>query len=358
MKIRVNKKSYFRLDIDEMNGYTPGEQPKMLNLIKLNTNENPYPPSPKVIEAIRTFELNHLRLYPDPMCDGIRNVVAELHGVKRENVIAGNGSDDILTMAIRCFTDNERIAACFDPTYSLYNVLARMQGAKCIKIRLKKDFSLPTNAVKKADGANLLLIARPNSPTGCSYPLKQVAKICENFDGIVLIDEAYADFAGDNCADFVKCFDNVIISRTMSKSYSLAGIRFGYALASAKIIDGMMKVKDSYNVSMLTQAAVKAALLDREYLAETVAKILNTRKRLVKKLAALGFEIVESDANFVFAAPPDNDGKNFFNVLRDNQIVTRYFPGKTTGRYVRISIGTDEQINKLLEIARKLYQPR
>lgn len=358
MKIRVNKKSYFRLDIDEMNGYTPGEQPKMLNLIKLNTNENPYPPSPKVIEAIRNFELNHLRLYPDPMCDGIRDVIAGLHGVNRENVIAGNGSDDILTMAIRCFTDSERVAACFDPTYSLYNVLARMQGAQCIRIRLKKDFSLPTNAVKKAEGANLLLIARPNSPTGCSYPLQQVADICEKFDGVVLIDEAYADFAGDNCADFVKRFDNVIISRTMSKSYSLAGIRFGYALSSAKIIDGMMKVKDSYNVSMLTQTAVKAALLDREYLAETVAKILNTRKRLVKKLAALGFEIVESDANFVFAAPPDSDGKNFFNVLRDNQIVTRYFPGKTTGRYVRISIGTDEQINKLLEIAKKLYQAR
>ncbi|MEI8248864.1 MAG: histidinol-phosphate transaminase [Lentisphaerota bacterium] len=357
MKIRVNKKSYFRLDIDEMNGYTPGEQPKMLNLIKLNTNENPYPPSPKVIEAIRNFELNHLRLYPDPMCDSIRDVIAGLHGVNRENVIAGNGSDDILTMAIRCFTDSERVAACFDPTYSLYNVLARMQGAKCIKIRLKKDFSLPTNAVKKAEEANLLLIARPNSPTGCSYPLQQVADICEKFDGVVLIDEAYADFAGDNCADFVKRFDNVIISRTMSKSYSLAGIRFGYALSSAKIIDGMMKVKDSYNVSMLTQTAVKAALLDREYLAETVAKILNTRKRLVKKLAAMGFEIVESDANFVFAAPPDSDGKNFFNVLRDNQIVTRYFPGKTTGRYVRISIGTDEQINKLLEIAKKLYQP-
>ncbi len=245
MKTKVNKRSYFRLDIDEMNGYTPGEQPKMLNLIKLNTNENPYPPSPKVIEAIRNFELNHLRLYPDPMCDGIRDVVAGLHGVNRENVIAGNGSDDILTMAIRCFTDGERVAACFDPTYSLYNVLARMQGAKCIKIRLKRDFSLPTNAAKKADGANLLLIARPNSPTGSSYPLEQVANICEKFDGIVLIDEAYADFAGDNCADFVKTFDNVIISRTMSKSYSLAGIRFGYALASAEIIEGMMKVNES-----------------------------------------------------------------------------------------------------------------
>ncbi len=358
MKTKVNKRSYFRQDIDEMYGYTPGEQPKMLNLIKLNTNENPYPPSPKVIEAIRTFELNHLRLYPDPMCDGIRDVIAELHGVNRENVIAGNGSDDILTMTIRCFTDGERVAACFDPTYSLYNVLARMQGAKCIRIRLKRDFSLPTNAVKKADGANLLLIARPNSPTGCSYPREQVANICEKFDGIVLIDEAYADFACDNCADFVKRFENVIISRTMSKSYSLAGIRFGYALASAKIIEGMMKVKDSYNVSMLTQAAVKAALQDREYLAETVAKILSTRKRLVKKLEALGFEIVESDANFVFAAPPDKEGKNFFDVLRDNQIVTRYFPGKTTGKYVRISIGTDEQINKLLEVAKKLYQPR
>jgi len=358
MKTKINKKSYFRQDIEEMDGYTPGEQPKMLNLIKLNTNENPYPPSPKVLEAIKNFELNHLRLYPDPLCDGIRDVIADLHGLKRENVIAGNGSDDILTMAVRCFTDNQSPAACFNPTYSLYTVLAKMQGAKCIRIPLKKDFSLPANVIKKADGANLLLIARPNSPTGCSYPLKKIAKICEKFDGTVLIDEAYADFAGDNCADFVKCFDNVIISRTMSKSYSLAGIRFGYALSSPEIIEGMMKVKDSYNVNMLTQVAVKAALQDREYLAKTVAKILNTRKRLIKELKALKFEIVESDANFVFAAPPDEDAKKLFNILRENQIVTRYFPGRNTGKYVRISIGTDEQIKKLLEVTKELYQPR
>jgi histidinol-phosphate aminotransferase len=351
----MSTKSYFRNEIENMSGYAPGEQPKVHNLIKLNTNENPYPPSPRVIAALQHFDLERLRLYPDPNSDRVRDIAAELHGVKRENIIAGNGSDDLLTMAMRCFTAPDKPAVCFDPTYSLYIVLAQMQGAECRKIKLKDDFSMPENVLEQAAGANLFLIARPNSPTGSSYPLEQLKRICTGFDGIVLIDEAYADFATDSCAAFVQSCDKVIITRTMSKSYALAGGRFGYAIAHRNIIDGMMKVKDSYNVNMLTQAAAAAALEDREYLRAMTAKILNTRARLCDELAKLRFTTIPSEANFIFTAPPDNDGKRFFDVLREHNILTRYFPGNSTGKYLRISIGTDEQINQLLEIARKLY---
>jgi histidinol-phosphate aminotransferase len=349
-------KSYFRSEIDAMSGYTPGEQPKEFNLIKLNTNENPYPPSPRATAALHGADLERLRLYPDPNCDKARDAAAALHGVTRENIIAGNGSDDLLTMAIRCFTAADKPAVCFDPTYSLYIVLAQMQGAECRKIPLREDFSLPDDVLEQARGANLFLIARPNSPTGRTYPLAQIEMICAGFDGIVFIDEAYADFAADNCAGLVKKFDNVIISRTMSKSYAMAGARFGYAVAHTEIINGMMKVKDSYNVNMLTQTAAAEALADREYLAGSTAKILCTRARLCAELDKLNFTTIPSDANFIFTTPPDGDGKRFFEILRQHHIITRYFPGAATGKYLRISIGTDQQINQLLDIARQLYR--
>jgi histidinol-phosphate aminotransferase len=347
--------SYFRPAIDAMSGYTPGEQPKVLNLIKLNTNENPYPPSPEVLRTLREFEGERLRLYPDPMCDHLRDTIAEVYGYKRENVITGNGSDDILTIAFRSFCDAERSVACLEPTYSLYPVLAGLQGTKCINVPLLDDFSMPENLAEQAAEANMLIITRPNAPTGNSFPKEKIAAVCDAFDGVVLIDEAYADFADDSCIDLAGKYENVIVSRTVSKSYSLAGLRLGFAVASARIIEGMMKVKDSYNVDMLTQALGTAAIKDQAYLKDTVSKIRASRSRLSNALIALGFDIVKSDTNFIFAAPPDGNGENFFKFLRDKNIIVRYFPGGATGKYVRITIGTDEQIDRLLEVTRGLY---
>lgn len=345
--------SYFRKEIDEMSGYVPGEQPKVMTFIKLNTNENPYPPSPEVEKFFRTFDFRRLRLYPDPLCDELRDTAASLYGVRRENIIAGNGSDDILTIAIRSFTSEKKPLACLNPSYSLYKVLARIQGAPCMEIKLKNDFSLPEDLLEQAKGAGLFIFARPNAPTGNAFPIKEIEKFCAGFAGAVMIDEAYADFAEDNCMKLVGKYPNVIISRTFSKSYSLAGARLGLAVASPAIIDGMMKVKDSYNVNMLTQKVATAAMRDQAYFKEVTAKIKNTRTRLAGELKKLGFTVTGSETNFLFVSPPDGNGERFYKFLRENLILVRYFSGPVTGPYVRISVGTDEETDKLIEVTSK-----
>ena len=267
-------KSYFRTEIAGMEGYVPGEQPKLENLCKLNTNENAFPPSPAVKRAIAELDWERLRRYPDPLADALRDKIAEVFGLKRENVIAGNGSDDILTMVFRCFTSPELPMACLYPTYSLYPELAKMQGAAVIPVPLApRTFELPGDLLKRVEKANLLIITRPNAPTGNSFPLETMRELCRNFDGVVLFDEAYADFADDNCMEFVKEFPNVIVSRTFSKSYALAGLRLGFAVGSPELIAGMFKVKDSYNLDRMTQALGLAAFSDRAYLKECSEKI-------------------------------------------------------------------------------------
>lgn len=350
-------KSYFRPEIDAMSGYVPGEQPKMADLVKLNTNENPYPPSPKVREVLEKFSYERLRRYPDPLADALRDAIAAEFGVKRENVIAGNGSDDILTMAFRCFTAPDRPLACLNPTYSLYPELAKMQGAPVIRIALDpaEDFAMPENLLEQAKKANLLIITRPNAPTGNSFPLDFMREICRNFDGVVLFDEAYADFADDNCMEFAKTFDNVLVSRTFSKSYSLAGLRLGFAVGNAALIHGMFKVKDSYNLDMLTQEIARAAFADQRYMKENAARIRATRGELAESLRALGFSVVPSQTNFLFAAPPDGDGQRCFLKLREAAVIVRYFSGPVTGRYVRITIGTPEEMARLLAVLTPLY---
>ena len=347
--------SYFRPEIDAMNGYAPGEQPKVCNLIKLNTNENPYPPSPHVVEFLQRFAAENLRLYPEPLADSLRDTIAEVNGVRRENVITGNGSDDILTIVVRCFCDAQRPMACINPTYSLYPVLAELQGATCRRIELTDDFALPENLLAQAAGANLLMMARPNAPTGNLFPKAEVEKICAEFRGMVFIDEAYVDFSPNNCLDLALRYPNVIVSRTMSKSYAMAGARLGYAISNPATIDGMMKMKDSYNVNMLTQKIAMEAFRDREYLQATVKRIIATRERIAGELRQTGFTIIPSSTNFLFASPPDGDGHRYFEELRKNSIIVRYFPGEKTGRYVRISIGTDADMDRVMEITRRIY---
>lgn len=349
-------KSYFRPEIDALAGYTAGEQPKIPDLIKLNTNENPYPPSPAVETALREFDISRLRRYPDPFADELRDIFAADCQVKRENVIVGNGSDDLLTMCFRAFTSPERPVAVFEPSYSLYPVLAAMQGAEVIRIKLAGGtFAYPENAVALAGKANMLIITRPNAPTGTLCPKTQVRQYCRSFDGIVLIDEAYADFASDNCMDLASEFDNVIVMRTFSKSCSMAGVRLGYAVGNPVLIEGLMKLKDSYNVDMLSQLVGKANYLDKDYRSECVAAIRRDRDYLAAELKKIGFDIPDSQANFLFAAPPDGDGERCFAYLRENAVLVRYFKGETTGHYIRITIGTPEENRRVLELLTARY---
>ncbi len=351
------KTSYLRPEIGALTGYTPGEQPRIPGLIKLNTNENPYPPSPRVAEALKAFNPADLRRYPAPASDELRSAIAAFHGVGTDRVIIGNGSDDLLTMIFRAFTDPQRPAAAPEPSYSLYPVLAAMQGAPFIRIPLQGErFELPSDFSARAAAANLLLIVRPNAPTGNSFPLNTIREICREFDGMVVIDEAYADFADDNAMALAAELDNVVVTRTFSKSYSLAGLRLGYAVSSPAAIEAMMKLKDSYNVDRLTQTLGLAAFRDRDHLRQTCAAIRTQRDRLRSELLKLGFQAPESQSNFVFAAPPDGDGERYFRGLRSEAVLVRYFPGPVTGRYVRITVGTPDEMDRLLEITRRMFQ--
>ncbi len=349
-------KKYLRPEIAQMSGYAPGEQPKIANLCKLNTNENPFPPSPGLAKALAEFDCSSLRRYPDPTADALRDELAALNGVARENIIAGNGSDDILTMIFRAFTAPDRPMACPEPTYSLYPVLAAMQNAPVKRIPLRPHtFSLPENFLEQARGANLLAMARPNAPTGNTFPMEEMRRICAGFDGMVLIDEAYADFADDNCIGLLREFENVIISRTFSKSYSLAGLRFGYAVSSPEVIENMMKLKDSYNVDALTQRLAMAAARDSGYMRGNCAETIRLRKQLAEALTGMGFETVPSCSNFIFCAPPDRNGHRCFEELRKQAVIVRYFDAPSTREYVRITVGTEEEMKRLVATLAEIY---
>ena len=349
-------KSHFRPAIDALVGYIPGEQPRTNRLIKLNTNENPYPPSPRVAEALKTFPLEYLRRYPDPTADALRDDIAAHWGVRRENVICGNGSMDLLTMIFRAFADPRRPVAMLDPCYSLYPVLAAMQEAPVIRMPLDPvTFELKRPLAELAKGANLVVLTRPNAPTGTSVARGEVERFCAGFDGIVAIDEAYADFADDNCMEFAAKYDNVLVLRTFSKSYSLAGLRLGYAVGSSVLIDGLMKLKDSYNVDMLTQVIGRAAFNDTATLAVHTTAVRKTRSRLTTELEKLGYTVIPSQSNFIFASPADGDGERVFAELRRHAVIVRHFPGKVTGSFVRITVGTDAETDRLLEVLRENF---
>lgn len=341
------KKTLFRTAIDAMSGYEPGEQPQDRQYIKLNTNENPYPPSPKVAEAFDAIACEQFRLYSDPVSNELRDAAAAAFNVpNRDWVIAGNGSDDILTIAIRSFVNQGGTIAALDPSYSLYSVLADIQGAQTIAVPLTEDFSLPENILEKTRGADIFFLTRPNAPTGNACLLDQVTAICDGFEGVVFIDEAYADFARDNCLDFVAEYDNIIVSRTLSKSYSLAGLRIGFGVAHPHIIEGMMKVKDSYNLNRVSQTLGVAALRDVAYLQETSQRIVATREATRRRLIDRGFSVIPSETNFLFAQPPTTIGaKTLFKVLRNEGILVRYFGSSPkTQNFIRITVGTEEEM--------------
>jgi len=344
----------WRQTVADMHGYVPGEQPRDRRYIKLNTNENAYPPAPGVATALQAVAAESLRLYPDPVATALRQCAAATLALPGpEWVLAGNGSDDILTIAVRTFVDAGGSAAYCEPSYSLYPVLLQLQAAGQQIIELDPDFNLPADAAIQARHCSLFFIARPNAPTGTSYSLQCMHRLCREFPGVVIIDEAYADFADDNCLQFVRDYDNVVVTRTLSKGYSLAGVRLGLACAQPQLIAQMLKVKDSYNVNALTQLVAQAALQDQPYLGQTVARIRATRQWVTAELVALGLEVLPSQANFIFMKPPIA-APGFVQALREHAILVRYFSGPRTGAFVRVTIGTDAEMAEFMRVTRLL----
>lgn len=342
--------SYFRRNIEKAKAYEPGFQPKQTDVVKLNTNENPYPPTPAVIEAIRSISAEKLRRYPDPAGSEFRIAAAGVNGVSADCIMCCNGGDELLTIAPRCFCDENRPLAYPVPTYSLYPVLAGLQNCPTRKIPFDDEYNLPVELVQT--GAALTIVCNPNAPSGTCVSTQALAELASKLTGVLLIDEAYIDFAEDNCASLVKKFDNVIILRSMSKGYSLAGLRFGYAIAQPELIAGLMKVKDSYNVDALAIAAATAAIKDQKYFKTNVEKIKAQRKWLTAELRKLKFTVPESSANFVLAQCNDCRAAEVYDKLVQRNIYVRCFAA--LGDKLRITIGTPEQNDKLVAALKEI----
>ncbi len=339
---------YARKLLEDVEGYVPGEQPKGTDVIKLNTNENPYPPSPKVLEALRQLDADAFRKYPDPVSSRFRQAYAERMGYPgAEWAIIGNGMDELLALALRTFVDpGEPVLATY-PTYSLYEVLCQLHG--CVLRHEDLDDAFQLTEAFYTTPARLCLLTRPNAPSGVAIPREAAERLCRTFDGIVVIDEAYVDFADDDCMDFPKRFENAIVMRTFSKSFSLAGMRVGAAVAQPEIIGEFMKTKDSYNMNAVSQALGLAALDDDGHMRQHVDKVRRTRARLSAALTALGFDVAPSQSNFLLARWAQEPGaKALFEALRERNILVRYFNARRLDNALRITVGTDEECDALL----------
>lgn len=345
---------YGRTLLDKVDGYTPGEQPRAPDVIKLNTNENPYPPSPKVIDALRALGPEQMRKYPDPLALAFREACAKQYGYPGpEWIMAGNGMDELLALAVRTFADpGDRVLAMY-PTYSLYEVLCKLHGAELVSVDLDEQFGLSEAFFNTP--ARFCFFTRPNAPTALCAPRAQVERFCAEFKGIVVLDEAYIDFGDDDCMDFPKRFENAVVMRTFSKSFSLAGMRIGVAVARPEIIDLFVKTKDSYNMDVCSQAAGLAAMEDYAYMRANAERVRATRGRLIEALRGLGFQVGDSQANFVFArwggAPT---ARAIFETLRDRHIFVRYFNMRRLDDALRISVGTDEECAALITALREI----
>jgi histidinol-phosphate aminotransferase len=342
--------SYFRPAIDAMQGYIPGEQPKPgTNIIKLNTNENPYPPSPKAMEVLQALDSEWLRRYPDPFARDFCQAVSEVLDVPADWVIVGNGSDDVLNILVRaCAEGRDRKIVYPMPTYVLYRTLAAMQPAAVVEVPYDDDWRLPIDALVEAQGA-ITFIASPNSPSGHSIPLEDLRELADRVSGIVAIDEAYVDFAEYSALPLVSEFDNVIVLRTLSKGYSLAGLRMGFAIANPNLLAGLFKVKDSYNIDAIATHVGTAAMQDQAYKNDCAAKVKVARSQLTLDLQTLGFQVLPSQGNFVLATPSRSPAEDLYLGLKQQGILVRYFKQAGLADKLRISIGTLEQNQILLK---------
>lgn len=341
--------SYFRAAVDATTGYLPGEQPKPeTNIIKLNTNENPYPPSPNALQVLRTLDSEWLRRYPDPYAKDFCLAVSEVLGVARDWIIVSNGSDELLNVIIRaCAEGSDRPVVYPMPTYVLYRTLAALQPAKTIEIIYPQDFQLPIDELVAAKGA-VTFIASPNSPSGHIVPLDDLRELAHRLSGILVIDEAYVDFAESSALPLVKELENVIILRTLSKGYSLAGLRMGFGVANPQLLSGLFKVKDSYNIDAIASLVGTAAIKDQTYKNKCIEEIKNLRAKLTIDLKNLGFTVLNSHGNFVLATPAAGNAEHLYLKLKEYGILVRYFKQPGLDDKLRITVGTAPQNQTLL----------
>lgn len=337
--------------------YVPGEQPKSRQVVKLNTNENPYLPSPQVEKVLKSFNSDNLRRYPDPVFAEFRAKAAETYGTVPERVFAGNGSDEVLTLAARAFVDDGECIGSFDPSYSLYRTLAAIRDVPFVPSPLNGDFTWTPPVVKSAEGdVALFLLTNPNAPTSIRYPRERIAEFAASFPGVVLVDEAYADFADESCVPLAAAPDNrnVVVMRTLSKSFSLAGLRLGFCIGPEDLVEALYKVKDSYNCDAVAQAVATAALSDVQWMRRNVAKVVKTREETAAALRARGWDVPPSQSNFLFARPARRPAAELFEALRARDVYVRYFPGPRTGDRLRITVGTDADMATLLSILEEI----
>ncbi len=348
-------KRSIRPNIQQMPGYVPGEQPQRGQFIKLNTNECPYPPSEHIFDACRAA-LTTLNRYPDPMANRFRHAAGEVLGVPPEWIMAGNGSDDLLTILTRTFVGEGETLRLPYPSYILYKSLAQLQGADSEEVQFTEDWQLPPQFAENIPGLKLVYLPNPNSPSGTMISREAIVRLSESLPCPLVVDEAYADFAPFNCVDLVEKHPKLIVLRTFSKSYALAGVRFGFLVAHPDLIEEMVKVKDSYNCDALSIAVATAAMQDRTWFDDTRAKILKTRAMMEAELQKLGFTVTPSCANFVWCTWEGRPLKPIYETLKAENIFVRYmvYDQWCPGEGLRISVGTDEEIGILLGRLREI----
>ena len=377
----MNKtKNLIRPSIRRLHAYVPGEQPKIKGLIKLNTNENPYPPSPHVLEAVKAAVDGRLRLYPNPTAQPLREKLAKLHGCAPKNIIVGNGSDELLAMATRAFVEpdcrqhpagkegrpagrRQHLVQFFTPSYSLYPVLAAIHGAAANAVPLAANFGIPPTKDLRRQGkwdfrAALTYITTPSAPSGRGYSTAELESLCRAQKGVVILDEAYVDFADENALKLALRHPHVMASRTFSKAYSLCFQRIGYFVGPPQLIAALDKIRDSYNVNGLGQVAALATLDDLDYYRKNFQRIVATRDRVARELTALGFRVFPSQTNFLLVHPPVFRAGEWQRKLRDRKVLVRWFDYPETSDYLRISIGRDDEMVALLKAARAILSQR
>jgi len=351
-------KKYWSSRIRELEAYVPGEQPKDRRYIKLNTNENPYPPSPKAVEAMQSAIGEAMRLYPDPECTALVEAIAERFGVEKEQVFVGNGSDEVLAMCFPAFFDGEKPVLFPDITYSFYPVYADLYQVPYDAVPLNEDFTVPVEKMLRPNGG--VIIANPNAPTGIVLPLEAIERIAAgNPDSVVIVDEAYVDFGGVSALPLINKYPNVLVVRTTSKSYSLAGLRVGWAMGDRSLIAALNTVKNSINSYTLDRVAIAggaAAIADEEYFKDCCSKVIATRERSIAALTELGFRCLPSSTNFIFAAPSGIAADELFVKLREKGVLVRYFRKPRINGFLRISVGTDEEMDALLAAIKEIIR--
>ncbi|MCK9379752.1 MAG: histidinol-phosphate transaminase [Sulfuritalea sp.] len=340
--------------------YVPGEQPKLANLVKLNTNENPYGPSPRVLEAIRAATGDSLKLYPDPNAEQLKTAIGKYHGIEARNVFVGNGSDEVLAHVFLGLLKQARPILFPDITYSFYPVYCRLYQVEFETIALADDFSIRLSDYVKPNGG--IIFPNPNAPTGCLVPLAEIEALLQsNSDSVVVIDEAYVDFGGASAIPLIARYPNLLVVQTLSKSRSLAGLRVGFAAGHAELIEALERVKNSFNSYPLDRLAIAgavAAFEDREYFEQTCRAVIASREKLVGELKVLGFEVLPSAANFIFVRHPRHDAEESALALRQRSIIVRHFKLPRIEQFLRITVGTDEQSAALVKALSEIVGQR